>query len=82
MPGGYAWGVPYQGVSAQGECVCSGGVFPGGLSAKTAMSVQGGCVSAQGRCLPRGIYISRMWTEVMTHACQNITCPQMSSCGR
>ena len=48
----------------------------------------GGGVSAQGMgvclggflprgCLPRGVYTSPLWTEFLTHACENITFPQL-----
>ena len=60
--GVFAWGV-----SAQGG-VCPGGVCPGWMSA------QGGvCISqhAMGQTSPLP------WTEFLTHACENITFPQL-----
>ena len=31
-----------------------------------------------GGCLPRGMYTSPLWTEFLTHTCENITFPQLS----
>ena len=74
--------VPGRGVSAQGVClsrgvcvclprgdVCPGGVCPGGC-------LPGGCVCLGG-CLPGGCTPPPLWTEFLTHACENITFPKL-----
>ena len=82
-----------EGVSVQGEgCLPRGrGVCPGeGVSAQGGvMSAQGGvcprwCVSqhalGRGRCVPQcmlGYTPPSLWTEFLTHACENITFPQL-----
>ena len=65
--------LPYGGVSAQRVCLPRGCVCPGGVSAQS--------VSTRG-CLPgggqrnAGIYTS-LWTEYLTHTCENVTFPQL-----
>ena len=66
------WGVSAQGVSAclSGGCLprasAQGGVCPG------AVCLEGVCLSAG------GVYTSpTLWTEFLTHACENITFPQL-----
>ena len=54
-------------VSAQGGCV-AGGVCPGGVC-------PGGCLL---KCMLG--YTHPLWTEFLTHACENITFPQLR-CG-
>ena len=57
--------------------VCPGGCLPGGLSAWVCLpggSTQGGVSLA---CLLRGVYTSLLWTKFLTHACENITFPQL-----
>ena len=63
------------GVCLLGGCL-PGGVCPGGC-------LPGGCLPARGRgvCLgafcPGGVYISPLWTEFLTHACENIAFLQL-----
>ena len=87
---GGGWGC-LEGVCPGG--VCPGGCLPGGVSAQGwGVSAWGLCVSqhALGRgCLPRGCVCIPApvhagiphWTEFLTHACENITFPQLR-CGR
>ena len=73
--------VPSAAVAFSGAgCVCLGNVCPG-VSAQRGVCLGG--VSPWGLCLPlgdgrRGIYTSpSLWTEFLTHACDNITFPQI-----
>ena len=64
------WGVSANGVSALGgylpcRCLSGGVVCLVGLSAQGVGVCQDGCVH-----LP-------LWTEFLTHACENITFPQL-----
>ena len=76
--------LPCQVVSTlRGGGVCTGGWLPGGchacwVSSHSAFSCLGRCP-----CLPDmhasldSIYHTPLWTEGMTHACKNITSPQL-----
>ena len=60
-----AWG----GVSAQGD-----------LLLWTEFLSGGGCLTGGGSawgCLPGGVHLPLLWTEFLTHACENITFPQL-----
>ena len=93
VQGGVCLGVSTQGVSAQGVSAQVEGVsaqgrgcLPRGVSAQRGVVCRGylpkgsvcpgGCVSqhAMGQTPP-------LWTEFLTHACENITLPQLR-CGR
>ena len=53
-----------------GGDVCLGGCLRGGMSARGA--------SAKGGCLPGGVHLPHLLrTEFLTHACENITFPQL-----
>ena len=81
------------GVSDQGVClrgfwpeggVCPRGVCPGGVSAQGGVCPGGWCLPREGvclACLPGGCLprqtLPPLWTEFLTHACENITFPQL-----
>ena len=64
---------------------CSGHLSGGGavLSAEGVSAWGGclpmeGCVCPEGRCLPRGgVHLPPLLTEFLTHACENITFPEL-----
>ena len=65
---------------------CSGCLIWGGEVSARGASAQGGVclggVCLGGRCLPGGVYLGGhtpppLWTEFLTHACENITFPQL-----
>ena len=80
---------PGVGCLPRGRSVCPGvsvqGCLPRGVAALGCLT-RGG-VFAQGEgCLPRavfvrsvclGVYTCPLWTEFLTHACENITFPQL-----
>ena len=72
-----AGGVPARGSARGGTCLVPGGVpGPGGCTCT-------GGVPAGGVYLPEG-YLPRyspLWTEFLTHACENITLPKTSFAG-
>ena len=70
------------GGSARGVCrVCV--CVSRGVSAQEGVCVQGRCVCPRGGvcpgqvCLPGGCTPPPLWTEFLTHACENITFPQL-----
>ena len=84
-PGGSAWS---RGVSALSGGVClvrgclpgpGGSAWSGGVSAWS-----GGCLPGPGGCISQHALRqtpSPLWTEFLTHACENITLAQLR-CGR
>ena len=88
--GGCFGGVPgLGGVCSRGGCAWSGGVSaPGGVPGLGGCLLWGvpgpGGVSAPGGCIPactEADTLPPMWTEFLTHACENITLAQLR-CGR
>ena len=67
--------LPARGVSASQEGVCLPG---GGVSAQEGVCLPRGMSACQwGVCLPGGCLADPPWTEFLTHACGNITFPQL-----
>ena len=94
LPGGCTWswgGVPARGLYlVLGGCTCPGRVPAWGCTWSRGVYPPRGCtcrrVPAQGVHLPRGgvpaqVLHSHLWTEFLTHACENITLPQTSFAG-
>ena len=72
LPGVSVQGDVYPGgLFAQGGCL-AGEVCPGGVYSKGG----GGCVCLEG-CLPPGVYTTLLWTEFLTHVCENIVFLQL-----
>ena len=65
--------LPYGGVSAQRVCLPRGCVCPGGVSSQS-VSTRGYLPGGGQR--NAGIYTS-LWTEYLTHTCENVTFPQL-----
>ena len=73
------WRCLPRGESAQGGGFCQGGCLPRGCLPRGFVCLR--------RCLPRwgvclgglsgGVHISPLWTEFLTHTCENITFPQL-----
>ena len=63
--------------------ICWGDVFPGWHACQGwGMHAQGGVcawgVHTQGVCMPGGVHVTHApCTEILTHACENITFPQL-----
>ena len=62
-----------------GVAVCLGSSLPGECLSRRVSAQEGVCPEVVclggGVCL--GMYISLLWTEFLTHACENITFPQL-----
>ena len=56
-------------------CTAPGGYLPGGVPARR----RGGVPARRGVCLPR--YSPPPWTDLLTHATENITLPKTSFAG-
>ena len=69
--------IPVGCVPSAAVAMSGGGCLPKGVSARGCLPgrcLPGGGVSAKGRW---GVYSPRLWTEFLTHACVNITFPQL-----
>ena len=58
-----------------GACMPRGCACPGGVHAQGVCMPRG--VHAQGVCMPAGMLCMPPRTEFLTHACENITFPQL-----
>ena len=82
-PGGVCLGMSPQGVSAQGVsawgCLPRWGVCPGTWLPRGCL-LEGSIAACtgQGGCLPQCMLgYTPLWTEFLTHTCENITFPQL-----